>query len=291
MLRGLLFAISLLISQLLYGQADSTSVMVRNDYPQFSTPSSKVYRAHPGWEIPVGAGIILGESVGVKGVQFYHSSLDEAGVLALDPQTINAFDRPGAYYDPAGFKDAKTTSDLIMSIAVVTPILLVIDKKIRKDWADLLGILLIAHSIDNAVFLTAISTVRRPRPVAYNPAVGMEAKIGEGKTNSFFSGHESWTAVSTFFIAKVYTDYHNIKGWKRMLIYTGAAIPPAAVGYYRVHAGDHFNTDVITGFLIGAACGIGIPELHRIKNKNKSFSMQPFFKLGANGVTLSYLIK
>jgi membrane-associated phospholipid phosphatase len=74
------------------------------------------------------------------------------------------------------------------------------------------------------------------------------------------------------------------------LIYTGAAIPPAIVGYYRLEAGKHFKTDVIAAFIIGAACGIGVPELHRIKNKDSNLSFRPFMMQGANGLSITYVI-
>jgi membrane-associated phospholipid phosphatase len=56
-------------------------------------------------------------------------------------------------------------------------------------------------------------------------------------------------------------------------------------------AGKHFKTDVITGLLVGTACGIGIPELHRIKKRDGNFSLRPFFMQGANGISLSYNFK
>jgi membrane-associated phospholipid phosphatase len=124
--------------------------------------------------------------------------------------------------------------------------------------------------------------------LTYNPEVSMPDRTGIGKSNAFFSGHTSWSATSTFLLVKMYTDYHQIKGWKRIALYTGAAVPPGMVGYYRMRAGKHFKTDVITGLLLGAACGIGIPELHRVKKKNTNLSLQPFFFQGASGLTISY---
>jgi len=72
---------------------------------------------------------------------------------------------------------------------------------------------------------------------------------------------------------------------------TGAAIPPSLVGYYRMEAGRHFKTDVIAGLLVGALCGITVPELHRNKNKIPNLSVSPFMMQGANGISLTYIIK
>ena len=289
-LKTVILFVYILGSQTLWSQRDSTFVKGGPVVPKTEIQSTKIYKTHPGWEIPVSIALIGSASLGYKEMD-KAASLTSDQVLALNPETINAFDRPAAYYDPAGFSDAALKSDILMTAVVASPLLFAFDKKIRKDWADLLGMLLLAHAVDNTILFSAFLSVRRPRPVAYNPAAPMDEKTGVGKTNSFFSGHASWAMASTYFIVKVYTDYHQIKGLKRLLLYTVAAVPPAFVGYYRVHAGRHFESDAIVGMIIGGACGILIPELHRIKNKVPGLSMQPFFKLGSNGLSLSYIIK
>ena len=37
-----------------------------------------------------------------------------------------------------------------------------------------------------------------------------------------------------------------------------------------MHALDHFPSDILVGFGVGALCGIFIPELHRVKIENVS---------------------
>ena len=216
-------------------------------------------------------------------------SLPEAN--ALNPLSINSLDRAAAYYDPGNFANSTKQGELVLTIAVVSPLILLFDKKMRKDWADLLTILLVTHGVDNALYYTSTALIRRSRPLTFNPDVDINEKTGEGKTNSFFSGHTAWAATSTFLVAKMYTDYHHIRGINRILIYTGASILPALEGYYRIHAGRHFLTDVATGFLVGAVCGIVIPDLHRIKRKNDHVSFRPFFMNDANGLSITYNIK
>jgi membrane-associated phospholipid phosphatase len=291
LLTFLLLTVCLMNSLAAWSQTDSTFTIAKEAIPQTEKSSSqKVYKIHLGWEVPVALGLIGASSLGYKWMD-QRASLTEAQVLALNPQSVNSFDRPAAFYDPAGFKDAQGKSDILMTVFVASPLLLVLDKRIRRDWADMLGMLLVAHGADNTIFFSTLLLVRSPRPLTYNPAIPLESKTGVGKTNSFPSGHVSWAATSTFFIAKVYTDYHHIKGWKRMLFYTGAAIPPTIVGYYRVHAGSHFASDAIIGGLLGAVVGIATPELHRITKKVDGLSMKPFFMNGANGLSLQYVIK
>ncbi len=285
----LLLAGSLINSAPVWSQADSTSEKSKKIIAEQS-PSPKIYKIHLGWEVSTSLALIGASSLGYKWMD-KRAALTEAEVLALDPQSVNSFDRPAVFYDPAGFASAESKSDILMTAFVVSPIFLALDKKIRRDWADMLGMLLVAHGVDNTIFFSTILLVRLPRPVVYNPAVPLESKIGVGKTNSFPSGHVSWAATSTFFMVKVYTDYHHIKGWKRMLLYTGAALPPTIVGYYRVHADRHFTSDAIIGGLLGAAVGIATPELHRITKKINGLSMKPFFMNGANGLSISYVIK
>lgn len=282
MVRAIMLFVSLFTSITLLSQGPRTSPM-----DNVSPGQEKIYKTNPKWEIPVSVALIGAASLGYKWMD-KRASLTAEQVVALDPMNINSFDRPAAYYDPATFRSAQSKSDILMTAFVAAPILLVFDKKIRRDWVDMLTMLAAAHGVDNTIFFSTILLVRRPRPLTYNPALPIEAKTGVGKTNSFPSGHVSWTATSTFFIAKVYTDYHHIKGWKRMLFFTGAALPPTLIGYYRVHAGSHFPTDAITGGLLGMACGIGVPELHRISKKVDGLAIHPFFMNGSNGLSLSY---
>ncbi len=249
-----------------------------------------LYKVNYKWEVPVSVAFLAGSYFGFRALDKYASYTAE-DIKKLNPNNINAFDRPVAFYDPAHFDRAQKTSDMFLNIAVASPVVLLLDKRIRRDWADFLTMFVLAHSVDNVIYFGSVRAFRRARPLTYNPGLSIEQKTGEAKSNSFFSGHVSFSATSTFFAAKLYTDHHHIKGWKRLAIFTGAAIPPALVGYYRMKAGKHFKTDVMTGLLIGGATGIGIPALHRNRNKEDKLSLQPFFMQGYNGFTLCYNIK
>lgn len=269
------------------------TLILTNATAQFIRPADstrhQVYQTNPKVEIPAYLVIIGGASLGFKAMD-KHASLSAEGALALNPETLNAWDKPVAYYNPADFEKAQATSDMLLTIFVASPSLLLLDKNIRKDWDDFMSIFLSAHAIDNVAYFSSVVSVRRPRPLTFNPEVPLDQKTGDNRTNSFFSGHVTWTATSTFLTVKIYTDYHGIRGWKRMALYTGASIPPALVGYYRMHAGKHFTTDVMTGFVVGAACGILAPELHRRKDKS-GLSVRPFSMNEATGVSLVYNLR
>jgi hypothetical protein len=64
---------------------------------------------------------------------------------------------------------------------------------------------------------------------------------------------------------KVYSDF-NPDSPATPYLWAGAAVLPATVGYLRIEAGQHFLTDVLLGYVLGAATGYFVPELHKTKN-------------------------
>lgn len=276
MSRLRLIALILLLSNAVQAQSDSSV--------------HRLYHVRYQWEAPVAATFLASSYFGFRALDKY-ASFTEADIAKLNVQNINAFDRPIALLNPEGFASAQKKSDLLLNVCIASPAILLLDRKVRRDWADFATMLAMSHAVNNMLYFGAVVSIRRARPLTYNPALPLSEKVGDAKSNSFFSGHVSFSATSTFFAAKLYTDYHGITGLKRALIYTGAAIPPALVGYYRMRAGKHFKTDVITGLIVGAASGIGIPALHKLSQTNKDLAIQPFYMQGYSGVTLSYVIR
>ncbi len=116
--------------------------------------------------------------------------------------------------------------------------------------------------------------LNRSRPYVYDDS--RETSIEKRKKNngqrSFYAGHVAASASATFLTAKIYSDYHpeaSAKAW----IWAGASAIPAGVSYLRIEAEQHFLTDVTVGYIVGAATGIIIPELH--KNDNENLQIYP----------------
>jgi membrane-associated phospholipid phosphatase len=80
----------------------------------------------------------------------------------------------------------------------------------------------------------------------------------------------------SFYTAKVFSDYLP-NGQSKTLIWIGAAIYPAVVGYLRVASANHFATDVIVGYVVGATIGYFIPQLHKA-DKEDGLSVFPSVK-------------
>ncbi|RFM28709.1 phosphatase PAP2 family protein [Deminuibacter soli] len=254
----------------------------RFSFAQTDSMPRKIYKVKVKYELPAGILGLAASTIGYKKLATV-SNMSAADVAKLNPNDINSFDRPIAFKDPSKFHSADKTADFFLNFSIVSPIVLALDKKIRHDWLDLITLYTVTHTFDNALYFIGTFSVRRPRPLTYNPKVPIEQKTGDGKSNSFFSGHVGFSSAATFYAVKVYTDYHQIKGWKRIFFYSVAAIPPALVGYYRMQGGRHFKTDVLVGFLAGGSAGILVPELHRIKKKHENISFAPYFTPGGTG--------
>ncbi|KAA3638267.1 MAG: phosphatase PAP2 family protein [Bacteroidetes bacterium] len=255
---------------------------------QDSIANLSVYKVNHKIEFPLA---VLGHGLAFYGYDQLAgvASLSETQVLSLSPQDVNLFDRPALNFSQNGYERAHKASDLAMNLTVASSVLLFLDKEIRKDWKDIITLYLQAHLAGSVTYQAAAFPVRRPRPLAYNTNLSLAERSGSNTSNSFFSGHTSTTAIASFFMAKVYNDYHQLSPRQKILTYGVASLPPIFVGYYRIKAGKHFTSDVITGFAVGALTGILVPELHK-RNKTR-LSFLPIYESGIKGIALTYSFK
>ena len=68
--------------------------------------------------------------------------------------------------------------------------------------------------------------------------------------------------MNCFFTATVFSDYSSDRN-AEAVVWSGAVLWSVLTGFSRVESGHHFATDVITGFVVGAAIGTLVPALHR----------------------------
>jgi hypothetical protein len=147
------------------------------------------------------------------------------------------------------------------------PSLLMIDKNIRKDWLHILFMYVEGHTITFTFYnYSPLGPFfqNRYRPAVYYPELGLAAQENSNNRNSFYSGHVASCAYSTFFMVKVYCDYHPDIGAVKYLLYLAASVPPLFMGYARIRSLDHFPSDVAVGFGLGAVLGIVVPALHKL---------------------------
>lgn len=187
--------------------------------------------------------------------------LNELTINQLSIMDINRFDRSAARRN--WNERINLSSDIGMVLSMATPALLLFDKKMRQESKVIIPMWMETFALTFALTGFTKELVKRERPYTYNPSAPFEKKIERDATSSFFSGHTSMTATSAFFTAKVYADLNPDSRWKPA-VWTGAAILPLTVGLLRYGGGKHFFTDILTGYVVGAAIGILVPHLHRV---------------------------
>ncbi|NQX97984.1 MAG: phosphatase PAP2 family protein [Flavobacteriales bacterium] len=204
----------------------------------------------------------------------------------LDANKINRFDR-GAINNNSS--SARTNSNIILYSGMALPLLFLNNHHTKKDFVPLFVMSTEVFAITSGLTLNAKFLFNRTRPLAYNSGFSDELRTDKTSRLSFFSGHTAQTAAFSIFMAKVITDYHpNMRTGYKIGIWSFALALPTATGFYRVKGGKHFNTDVITGFAVGATIGFLVPHLHKRKDKTSNLTMAPFNYNGATGLTLNW---
>jgi len=203
---------------------------------------------------------------------------------------INKFDLWGLRQKASDRDRFNKLSNNSLAVIVFVPCLLAIDKKISKDWGDLLFMYVEGHTLTLANYcynFLGPTYIERYRPRTYYTEFSDVTRESGQNRNSFYSGHVASAAYSTFFMAKVYCDYHPNLGAGKYLIYTAATIPPLLMAYWRIKALDHFPSDNAVGLVIGAAIGIIVPELHKSHSK-KNYSLGMFTSPEGMGLTINW---
>ncbi|ABS26924.1 phosphatase PAP2 family protein [Anaeromyxobacter sp. Fw109-5] len=111
-------------------------------------------------------------------------------------------------------------------------------------------------AVSGALTTLAKYTSQRPIPRAYE---GQPAYLREpGSYRAFWSGHTSATVAALTDAAWTIRLRYGERRWPWLV----AAVGGASVGVERVWGGHHFPTDVVVGFVAGAAVGTAVPLLH-----------------------------
>jgi len=236
----------------------------------------KVYKLNYKVEIPLTGGLFALNFLGFAQLS-KKPTLDSLRIITLNKDDIWAFDRIVFNQSQPAPSSIYTISDIGLYTSYLLPALLFFDDEIRESWLDITLLYFETQAINLNIYVWGgPAFTERIRPIIYNEG-SWDYKLGNGTTDSFFSGHVSMAAGASFFMAKVYSDYHPELGPKKWLLYTGALIPPAFVGYFRYRGFMHFPTDILIGATVGATVGILGPHFHKIARKrNQNLSILPF---------------
>ncbi|WP_017733192.1 phosphatase PAP2 family protein [Nafulsella turpanensis] len=206
--------------------------------------------------------ILAGSGLAAAGGYLLMESVDpltEAQIAALDPADVNAFDRGATrqYRD----SDARL-SDILLTASAIAPFSVLASRSVRQEFGPVL--IMYAETAAMIGGLTSISKglFMRKRPYSYNPNVPLGDKLTLDARHSFFSGHVSTSAAFSFLTAYMVDRYAERPAWK-WVAWSGAVLIPGTIGYWRYTSGNHFPSDILVGFVMGAGTGLLIPHLHR----------------------------
>lgn len=261
-----------IIIVLVFIQIDS--VLAKQD----TVLDTRVYQFNRKVEIPIN---LLHHSINYLSFQLLQRKpvIEEIDIMALNANDVWFFDRHAATqtYSSKTRANALNASEIAMNSTLLLPFTLLLNKEIKKDALDIVFLYLETQAINLSLSYAGPLLSYRARPFVYYPEIPMDEKLRMGSEDSFFSGHTSSTAAASFFMAKVYTDYHPETEGKKWLFYTAALVPPFIVGYFRYKGLKHFPTDILTGIAVGAASGILVPHFHKtMRAKNQNLSIVPY---------------
>lgn len=173
-----------------------------------------------------------------------------------DINDVNGFDR--AFMLPYS-KTQDTLGNVAVVAAALTPALLLTAP--HNEWGTMATMygesILLSWGIKEVIK----NSVNRLRPYMYIDGAP-SSDIDNGKfSKSFPSGHTTIAFTSAAFTSYVFSTYYPDSAWKIPVISLSYALA-AATATFRVTAGDHFVTDVLTGAAIGTISGFLVPWIH-----------------------------
>ena len=182
-------------------------------------------------------------------------------INALELEDIPGIDR---YSTRQYSHRAHKISNAFFYPSFALPLTLLAGEQSRENFGEAGIICLETLALNAALTNVTKMLFKRTRPLAYNDGYPFAEKLTRNARTSFISGHASFTAAMSFLTAKLYTDFYP-ENKNKGVVWASACIIPAVTGYLRVKAGKHFITDVLAGFVVGAAVGYLVPELHKIR--------------------------
>lgn len=233
--------------------------------------------------------IIIGSlGLGYLGIRMIKNkeSLTMAEVLAKSPEDVNGFDR----FSAGDFSEkADKDSYIPFYASFAAPVVMLLNKNESKKAGQIMVLFTESMAITGAMFSLTAGAIRKSRPFVYGSAAPMDKRMDKDSQRSFYAGHTAATATATFFLAKVFQDF-NPESKAKPYVWAAAALVPASVGYLRLRAGQHFLSDNLIGYALGAGVGILVPQLHK-KGTSSNFSLSPSMNPNYKGATLLYSLK
>ena len=198
--------------------------------------------------------------------------------LDLNPSNVNALD---AYFIQPYSKPLDFTGDLLLYTNFSLPVLLFGSQWLLQNFPSkevLTVTLMYAESFSLSWGIKNIMKVsmHRVRPYMYT-SVWDEKAVTKGYDYEYSwpSGHSTGVFMAATFASTVFCQYYPESVWRIPVIAASYTIA-AGTAALRMASGNHFFTDVLTGALLGSACGFLVPFVHQVlPKKNTSLSVVP----------------
>ncbi len=232
---------------------------------------------------PITLGLI---GLNVLGLQLIQNKkgLTPAELATKTRDKVPSFDRGNVgYYD----ESIDEASYPVMYSAYALPVAVaLLNGKERNRFGQVLVLYTETMAVTGALFSITAGSINRSRPLVYSAEAPMSTRLSNNSQRSFFAGHTASVASSTFFMAKVFSDF-NPDSKLKPVVWAVAAAVPSYIGYSRYKSGHHFLSDNIIGYTVGAAAGILIPHWHKT-SKMKNVSIVPNVGSNYTGMALTY---
>ncbi|MCR5606350.1 MAG: phosphatase PAP2 family protein [Treponema sp.] len=177
----------------------------------------------------------------------------------LEKSNVNAFDR---FFMHSYNNTISTISDITVYTTVALPLLTMATS---DDYIKIAFMYAETMLLATGTARVLKNCVDRNRPYMYYEG-GPSSDIEEGDyLNSWLSGHTTNAFAAAVFTAYTFSSYNPDSKWK-IPVWIGSLSFATTTGVLRVLSGNHFATDVISGAILGSACGFLVPYLHKTKN-------------------------
>ncbi|WP_116106627.1 phosphatase PAP2 family protein [Lewinella sp. IMCC34191] len=230
--------------------------------------------------LPRELGISLAGAGSVTAGYFLNHATDEVVLSSLSLPKVPSFDRTSLGRDS---ESAATGSDIVAYGSLLLPVTLMADKRMATDVKQLTIIFAETMLLNQGLTDIIKGLAKRPRPYLYDASLPADRVVSAYDRSSFLSNHTSTVAAATFFVGRVFADYHPDSKLKPY-VWVATATLPAVGGLLRVRAGQHFPSDVVAGYALGAIMGYTIPVLHRRKGDERKWTLTPL----SSGMLFTY---
>ena len=271
---------------------DSLNSLATLPAQQSSFNPKDVY--HISWKVdaPVtGAGLAL-SAFGLHLIQTKKGLTNEQ-LMEKSRDDIPSFDRGNAgFYS----ESANNNSYVPFFAGFAMPLVMVVaDKTERQQAGKIIVMYTESLAITSTLYTITAGSIDRSRPLVYpdkngNYRADAGKRASKNSQRSFYAGHTAATASASFFAAKVFSDLNPDSKFKPVIWVIAAALP-AVTAYYRYEAGEHFLSDNILGYAIGAGVGILVPQFHKTHKNFQRVSFAPAIGQGYKGFQLAYTFK